>query len=130
MQDAQDVTQEVFVKAQRNWGSLQNPERPLPWLTQIAVHTATDFVRKRMRERRAVTEVRPPDARPDRSAEIHRALADLDEEDHVLICLRYQRNLSYEEIARELGITRDAVRGKLYRVHQILRARRDHDVQP
>lgn len=128
-QDAMDVTQDVFVKAQRNWSSLQNPERPLAWLTQIAMNTATDFLRSQTRRKRLLERVEAPaepDARPDPAA-VHRLLGELDDELHTIICLRYQNGLSYQEIARELGISRDAVRGKLYRAHQELRRRRKSD---
>lgn len=134
-QDAQDVTQEVFVKAQKNWSTLRDPERPLPWLTQIAMRTATDQMRKRARHRRAVSRLDAPEAAPEpvesRASLIHEALGEMNEEDHMLICLRYQKSLSYQEIADELGITRDAVRGKLYRAHQELRkrVRRNHELQ-
>ena len=128
-QDAMDVTQDVFVKAQRNWASLQNPDRPLAWLTQIAMHTATDFLRSQTRRRRLLERVEAP-AEPDAPvdpAAVHRLLAELDDDLHSIVCMRYQHGLSYQEIAREFGISRDAVRGKLYRAHQELRRRRKPD---
>ena len=47
--DAQDVTQEAFVKALTRRDQLKDPEKTAHWLGRIAVNTALDFVRRRKR---------------------------------------------------------------------------------
>lgn len=45
--DAQDLSQEVFLKAWQNRRQLHDAERPTPWLLRIASNTAIDFRRSR-----------------------------------------------------------------------------------
>ena len=47
--DAQDLTQEAFVKALSRRSQLQDPKKSAQWLGRIAVNTALDFVRRRKR---------------------------------------------------------------------------------
>lgn len=47
--DAQDLTQEVFIKALQRSEQLQDPLKAAHWLSRIATHTAIDFIRKRKR---------------------------------------------------------------------------------
>jgi RNA polymerase sigma-70 factor (ECF subfamily) len=47
--DAQDLTQEVFIKALQRNEQLQDPAKAAHWLSRIATHTAIDFLRRRKR---------------------------------------------------------------------------------
>lgn len=46
-QDAEDVAQEVFVKANRKLSTLKDPARVVPWLYRIAMNSARDLLRRR-----------------------------------------------------------------------------------
>src|SRR3954453_1915847 len=45
--DAQDLTQETFIKALQRQGQLKDLERASQWLSRIAANTALDFLRRR-----------------------------------------------------------------------------------
>src|SRR5258708_32117505 len=45
--DAQDLSQEVFLKAWQNRHQLRDTERPTGWLLRIASNSAIDFQRSR-----------------------------------------------------------------------------------
>ena len=47
--DAQDLTQEAFVKALTRRSQLKDPKKAAHWLGRIATNTALDFVRQRKR---------------------------------------------------------------------------------
>ncbi len=47
--DAQDLTQEAFVKALKRREQLKDPGKAAQWLGRIATNTALDFVRQRKR---------------------------------------------------------------------------------
>jgi len=47
--DAQDLTQEAFVKALKRREQLKDPAKAAQWLGRIATNTALDFVRQRKR---------------------------------------------------------------------------------
>ena len=49
--DAQDLSQEVFLKAWQNRRQLHDAERPTPWLLRIASNSAIDFQRSRASQR-------------------------------------------------------------------------------
>lgn len=44
--DAQDLTQEAFIKALQRGDQLKDPEKAAHWLSRIAANTAIDFLRK------------------------------------------------------------------------------------
>lgn len=45
--DAQDLTQETFIKALQRQGQLKDLERATHWLSRIAANTAIDFLRRK-----------------------------------------------------------------------------------
>jgi RNA polymerase sigma-70 factor (ECF subfamily) len=45
--DAQDLTQETFIKALQRKGQLKDLERATHWLSRIAANTAIDFLRRK-----------------------------------------------------------------------------------
>src|SRR3954471_21534834 len=47
--DAQDLTQETFIKALQRQGQLKDLEKASSWLSRIASNTAIDFLRKNKR---------------------------------------------------------------------------------
>jgi RNA polymerase sigma-70 factor, ECF subfamily len=47
--DAQDLTQEAFIKALHRQAQLKDLEKAAPWLLRIATNTAIDFLRRRGR---------------------------------------------------------------------------------
>jgi len=48
--DAADIEQEVFIKAYTSLGELSSPDRFRPWVTMIARHACTDYIRKSARD--------------------------------------------------------------------------------
>jgi RNA polymerase sigma-70 factor, ECF subfamily len=44
---AEDVLQEVFLRVDTHWGSVQRPDRVLPWLYRVARSAVVDHMRRR-----------------------------------------------------------------------------------
>src|SRR5579884_3289003 len=44
--DAQDLTQEAFIKALQRQDQLKDPEKAAHWMSRIASNTAIDFLRR------------------------------------------------------------------------------------
>jgi RNA polymerase sigma-70 factor, ECF subfamily len=123
--DAEDLAQQTFLQA---FGSLRRfrPERPVgPWILRIA-HNA--FI-SQLRTRRAHVELDDPDVEPLRSrdplpettaltnesrAEVRRAVRSLSPAAQVLLILRYQQELTYEEIAAVIGKPVSTVTNRLF----------------
>jgi RNA polymerase sigma-70 factor (ECF subfamily) len=47
--DAQDLTQEAFIKALQHWDQLKDDQKAAHWLSRIATNTAIDFLRRNSR---------------------------------------------------------------------------------
>jgi RNA polymerase sigma-70 factor (ECF subfamily) len=135
-EDAEDVTQEVFIKAWYRLGSFEGGSAFYTWLYRVAVNTAADW-RKRWRRRRALSlEDGPagpegvPDLapRPDRlahgrelGAKLSEALERMPEKFRRIVVLRDYEGLSYEEIGRVLGLPKGTVESRLFRARERLR---------
>jgi RNA polymerase sigma-70 factor (ECF subfamily) len=81
---AQDIAQDVFLKAFCRLNQLKDPERFGAWITQIARRAGRDWQRSRMRDRHEFRS-QPPDV-----AAIH-------EDDSATVLLQAIRSLPYRE---------------------------------
>ena len=138
--EADDVTQEAFVRAWRALPSFADDLRFYPWLTVIAKNLCTDRLRRRARHLVAydVERLGAIDGRFDRftptvgSAEetvissiddqlAVRALHRLSDRHRRILGLREEKGLSYEEIAAQEGIAMTAVVTLIWRARQALK---------
>ena len=129
-----DLSQEAFLKAFRNFSQLRSRKRFSAWLYATAQNLVRDHLR--MKKRRRTTSwtnddldvIQAAPERPDalRLAEdAERALVAvraLPERYREPFLLRHTENLSYAEIAEVLGIRPNAVRVRMHRARQMLRA--------
>lgn len=121
--EAEDLVQDVFVRALERLQSLQSAEAFGGWLSAIARNAALDHLRKR----RNFVEL-PPDlaARNGHRAEANAALAQirtLPEAYRETLVLRLVEGLTGPEIAAQTGLTPDSVRVNLHRGMKMLRER-------
>ncbi len=125
--EAQDVAQEVFLRAHRGLAEFRGDARLSTWLYTIASRLCLN--RLAGSERRLtrpgdealgrVVDARPgPDETLERGeldAALHRAIAELPEERRVVVVLRDVDGLAYEEIAEILVLPVGTVRSRLHR---------------
>jgi len=119
--DAEDVTQEVFLRvfrSLRRWDAA----RPLkPWVMGIAVNRCRTWMAQRSRRPEAVDHLQDlvPAPAPDDSAELQReiaaALADLRPEYREVFVLYHEQAQPYEDIAAALGRPVGTVKTWLHR---------------
>ena len=134
--DAEEVTQDAFVKAYRALGTFRTGAEPRPWLLRIVANEARNRVRSAGRrarlELRLAEGFRPGDAAPSPEAaaveaEDRRRLLEsvnaLDENDRLVIASRYFLELNGEETAAALGIPEGTVKSRLSRALARLRER-------
>ena len=128
-QDAEDVAQEVFLRALRGVAGFDG-SRPLrPWLLGIAANRCRTALARRARRPAPVESAadcvdhRPGLADPDDLAgELERALARLRPEYRLVFALYHDQGLPYEEIARALGRPVGTVKTWLHRARAELAA--------
>ena len=114
---AEEVVQDAFVALHGRWRRLEDPDAALAYLRQIVVNRARDV----LRHREVVDRRRPlPDPEPEGPEELavrseqHRqvlaGLAGLPLRQREVLVLRYSADLSEQDIATALGISRGAVK--------------------
>jgi RNA polymerase sigma-70 factor (ECF subfamily) len=127
---ALDVLQEVWMKAFRTIGKLEEPRQLRPWLYQIARSLAIDRMRKdRADSRRELEHAIDPATCSDepvfRIAEVdalHRALDTLDWKHREVLVLHFLEDLSIGEVAAIVNCPEGTVKSRLYHAKKALRA--------
>ena len=110
--DAEDLTQDVFVKAYRNIHSFDTRRSFGPWLFTIARRTAATFYRKKRPTVRIESDPPSDQADPQSQAEsqddckrIWKYARTLKKRYFQVLWLRYREEFSMTEIAEAMGIT-------------------------
>ncbi len=123
--EAQDLTQEIFVKLYRNLARY-DPARPFdPWFWKLAANTSINYRRKRV-PLPVEAPVDGPDAATAREAFEHDpalvgALAELDVSYRLPLLLHYYADLSLEQVALSLSLSVPAIKSRLHRARALLR---------
>jgi RNA polymerase sigma-70 factor (ECF subfamily) len=120
-QDAEDVTQEVFLRVFRSL-SRWDPTRPLrPWVLGIAVNRCRTWAGRRAKGPELAdylhetADHRPGDDSAELSREIRAAVDDLRDDYRLVFVLFHERGRSYEEIAGAVGRPVGTVKTWLHR---------------
>ncbi len=114
---AEDATQETFLKAWRQIGSLRD-EEPGPWLNRIATNEAISTYRRRHRfqalaERFGRLGGGKRDVSTEARIDLGRALDQLKPEQRAAVVLRYYQDLSVEDAAKTMGVPVDTMKSRL-----------------
>ena len=131
---AEEVAQDVFLELHRWLPRLQSADHVLFWLRRTATHRATDALRRRrVRPEAGAEEWRPEfegwntpasaEVDASLSARLERALLTLPEKQRAAVVLRYQEEMTPEEIARVTGDSVARVKSHLQRGMVMLRRR-------
>jgi RNA polymerase sigma-70 factor (ECF subfamily) len=138
--DAADVTQEVYVRVLRSVAGFRGEATFGTWLHRVTVNAALTALRKRSRLARPGIEafampgeerasLVDPDAGPEERAEraellarAQAAVAALPESSRAIVVLRDVEGMSTAEVAAATGLTETAVKVRLFRARERLRA--------
>jgi RNA polymerase sigma-70 factor (ECF subfamily) len=138
--DAEDLTQETFVKAYAALGQFDATQKFSTWLYAIASHLCIDHARKRRVPTVAWEEEddeggtislidRLPDDAPlpdeilvrsELSAQVQRAVLSLPPKYRAVVVLRHIEDLSIEDIAKTLNLPQGTVKTNLFRARDML----------
>lgn len=120
-EDARDLAQETFVRAYTSLGQLRDGSRFGPWLRSIAANICNRWS-ARVREI-PTDEIEIPQPRESPNvALVREALDSLPDNERLVIALHYVDGLTYSDIADFLETSKSAVRGRLYRAREMLKA--------
>jgi RNA polymerase sigma-70 factor (ECF subfamily) len=134
---AMDIAQDTFLKLLSNIGQFRGDASFESWLYRMVVNTCLDHHRKRRRFLPLLDEALDVFRAPRESAlsdllreeqqqRVQQLVAQLPEEQRIVVVLRYTDGLSYEEIADLLGCRRGTVASRLNRAHKTLERRLSH----
>lgn len=139
-EDAEDVTQETFVRMFRALDRY-DPRRPFTtWLFTIAARLSIDAIRRR-RHRPVSLVTRDAESDEERALDVEdpgpgpEELAARGEEERrtrdvidslpphyrIVVMMRHQQDLSYEEIAEALGVPLGTVKARIHRARALLK---------
>lgn len=131
VEDANDVTQIVFLKVAERLDDYDPRYRFFSWIYRIAVNESLNLLRSNGREDALDDEIDipgPESANPEcqfgeaqRSRRLRHALMSMTTNDRMVLTLRHFGELSYEEIAQVLGVDQKTVKSRLFEARQRLR---------
>src|SRR5262249_53163374 len=141
-EDAEDLVQETFVKVFRALDRYDT-ERPFSaWIFTIASRLAIDHLRRR-RGKTVSLEISEPGSTEERTMDVEDTglkpaevtphaeeesyapplIASLPEHYRIVVLLRHQQDLSYEEIAEVLNLPLGTVKARIHRARALLKDR-------
>ena len=132
--EAEDLTQETFLRAYRRHDSLRAPEATVSWLYSIATHVCLDRLRERARHAPGEAwldpeTVSPPDPAPaaglrleqdDMSACVQGYVGELSDSYRAVLLLHDVHGLTCPQIAALLGDSPGSVKIRLHRARRRL----------
>ena len=132
---AEELTQETFMQAYKNIGSLRGEAKLLSWLCGIARNVALHSLRSRPGKNQwigiddqEVAELKDAQLTPETrmlntelKAVIHEALAALDDDKRGVFILKVLQQMSYEEIAEVTGFSIPKLKTDLHRAKAKMR---------
>ncbi|WP_062047037.1 RNA polymerase sigma factor [Bacillus sp. JCM 19034] len=127
--DIDDVTQEVFLKVYR-FIHKHDRGKFTTWLYSVTMNVVRDFYRKEQQMKRKTVEFQRyaekqtyiEDYFDEDSKELHAMIQKLDERYRIPIILHYFHGLQYQEIADVLEVTEGAIKTRMLRAKQKLKA--------
>jgi RNA polymerase sigma-70 factor (ECF subfamily) len=131
--EAEEIAQETFVRAHRSLAEFRGDAKLSTWLYAIASRLCLNRLaaaERRFGRQGEEALLRLPTVaggadvvleRSELEAALHRAIAELPDDRRIVVVLRDLEGLSYEDIARTLGLELGTVRSRLHRARMDLK---------
>ncbi|WP_066175375.1 RNA polymerase sigma factor SigX [Bacillus marinisedimentorum] len=143
-EQAEDLVQEVYIKALKSYGGFQGNSSEKTWLFSIARHTAIDWFRKQKRQKRSwadfidwkeqTIEWRDHEPLPDEIAErneetkhLYNVLKKCPVNHQLVLVLRFIQSYSIKESAEILGWSESKVKTTQHRALKALREQMEEE---
>jgi RNA polymerase sigma-70 factor, ECF subfamily len=124
---AEEITQDAFLQAHRNWERISEYEEPGAWVRRVAINLTMSRLRRGVREVRALARFagrRQDDwSMPESSREFWSAVRSLPRQQAAVLALHYYEDLPVTDIAAILGLAEGTVKAHLHKGRDALRKR-------
>lgn len=134
-EDAEEVAQDVFVKAYRSLADFKGSSKFSTWIYTIAHNTSITYLRKKKQKMEALDDERNFTQLENRESDfsanqveekskknmVNMAIEMLSEDDAQIITLFYKGDQSLEEIGTIMGLEANTVKVRLFRARQKLK---------
>lgn len=130
-EEAEDLSQEVFIKAYRYLQQYNHEHKFSSWLLKIATNTCIDAIRKKRVDTMPLDDginTSQEDASAEKAflqqeahREIEMAISALPPDYRVAVLLYHQHGNSYQQIADSLNIPMSMVKNRLFRARKLLK---------
>jgi RNA polymerase sigma-70 factor (ECF subfamily) len=128
VQDAEDITQSVFIKAYENLNSFNFKYKFFNWIYRMAINESLNLIKQKQRFAAIESDYASTDHSPadvyeatELSERIGSSLMYLSPEYRILIVLRHLQGLSYKEVSYVLDIPEKTVKSRLFTARQIFK---------
>ena len=134
--DAEDLSQEAWLKAYRSLQSFRGESSFYTWIRQITINTFLNYKRRtKMIDKEIITtDAEELESRHSRSVEeslndkilverVMQALGELTSQQRLIFLLKHREGMTYDEIAASLGCSAGTVKKSLFRAVSKLRER-------
>jgi len=121
---ADDLAQETFIKAFRNWATIQDQKAVKAWLFSIAYRAFLDHYRKEKRRKDLREEPEAPivQATTGAAMDIEKAMNELPEDCRAAVMLNLAYGFSHDQVSKILNMPLGTVKSHVQRGKKRLRA--------
>jgi RNA polymerase sigma-70 factor (ECF subfamily) len=117
---AEDLTQEAFAAAYRDWDRVADMDNPGAWVRRVVVNRCSSWFRRRSAERRALARMGNPGPAPDpdldaQTAEVWSKVRSLPRRQRQAIALVYFDGRTVAEASEAMGCSQETARTHLKR---------------
>lgn len=124
-EDADDVTQNVFIKIYQNLDSFKNESKFSTWIFRITYNETINFIHKNAKENNVSFEDYSMNVANDLSSDeyftgdeiqqkLQKAIATLPEKQRLVFMMKYYEELKYEQISEILGTSVGALKASYH----------------
>ena len=128
IQDAEDVTQTVFIKAYESLNSFNPKYKFFSWIYRMAINETLNVINKKKQltelDQNVVSHEKSPDTfyeEQELSQNIQDALMNLKAEYREVIVLKHLQGISYKEVSQMLSIPEKTVKSRLFSARLLLK---------
>jgi RNA polymerase sigma-70 factor (sigma-E family) len=121
--EAEDLAQEALVRTWWRWQLVRRPDDPERYVRKVLVNRQRSLLRRALREARALgwTQETMPPTGDERDMVLWQAVQALPARQRAVLMLRYQEDLTEQDVARLLGLPLGTVKSRTHRALARLR---------